>query len=110
MCGLCGALGGADHWTEGAASAAPAAPATMTPTQARRLRARVASRVLAHYGLTLGEWTAGAYILRGRTGRTAMVPHLGALWPAAERLAGRPCDPLDPELIRHLDRTGRGGI
>ena len=107
MCGLCGVLGGADHWTEGAGTTAPAA---MTATQARRLRARVASRVLAHYGLTLGDWTAGAYILRGRTGRTAMVPHLGALWPAAERLAGRGCDPLDPELIRHLDRTGRGGI
>ena len=81
----------------------------MTATQARRLRARVASRVLAHYGLTLGEWTAGAYVLRGRTGRTAMVPHLGALWPAAERLAGRACDPLDPALIRSLGReTGDG--
>ena len=109
MCGLCGALGGAEHWTEGAASTAAAAPAAMTATQARRLRARVASRVLAHYGLTLGEWTAGAYVLRGRTGRTAMVPHLGALWPAAERLAGCSCDPLDPELIRHLGRAPPGG-
>jgi len=105
MCGLCGVLGGADHWTEGAAAAPQPTAAGMTAAQARRLRARVASRVLAHYGLKLEDWTAGAFVLRGRTGQTAMVAHLGALWPAAERLAGRPCDPLDPELIRHLGRA-----
>jgi len=102
LCGLCGILGGAEHWTD----AAGGGGASRTATQ--QLRARMVNRVLAPYGLRLDGW-AGGYLLRGRTGQTAMVPHLGALWPAAERLAGRACDPLDPELIRHLGRPGRGG-
>ena len=62
-----------------------------------------ANRVLAHYGLSLSDWPAGnAYVLRSRTGRTAMVTHLGELWAAAERLAGKPCDPLDGALLEHL--------
>ena len=31
-----------------------------------------------------------------------MVPNLGALWPAAEAMAKRPCDPLDRALIAAL--------
>jgi hypothetical protein len=31
---------------------------------------------------------------------------LGALWPAAERLAKRPLDPLDPGVIAALTRHG----
>ena len=33
-----------------------------------------------------------------------MVPDLGALWPAAERLLGRACDPLDPAFLARLSR------
>jgi len=35
-----------------------------------------------------------------------VVDHFGALWPAAERLAGRPCDPLDPEVIAAVEEMG----
>jgi hypothetical protein len=97
MCSLCGVLAGADHWTDarGAASA-----------EARQLRSRVANAVLGHYGLQLDDW-AGSLVLRNRTGRSAIVPHLGALWPAAEDFAGRPCDPLDPDLLAALERSER---
>lgn len=95
MCGLCRVLAGADHWTD--ASGPPSA-------QARHVRTRVAGAVLDHYGLRLDDW-AGSLVLRDRTGRSAIVPHLGALWPAAEDLAGRACDPLDPELLAALDRS-----
>jgi hypothetical protein len=44
-------------------------------------------------------------VLRDRKGKTAVVDDLGALWTAAERLAGRPLDPLDPVLVGAL----RGG-
>jgi hypothetical protein len=30
---------------------------------------------------------------------------LVGMWAAAERLAGRPCDPLDPALIADLERS-----
>ena len=33
---------------------------------------------------------------------SAVVDDLGALWSEAEKLAGRPLDPLDPDLIATL--------
>ncbi|WP_309296445.1 hypothetical protein [Methylobacterium frigidaeris] len=73
-----------------------------TPQAQRRARASAANRILGLYGLRLAAW-ADRYTLSGRTGRSAVVDHLGALWPAAERLAGRPCDPLDPAIIAALE-------
>lgn len=99
MCGLCGAFAGSDHWTAGTGSAGG------TPTAERRARAAAANEVLQFYGLRLDEW-AGRFTLRSRTGGMAVVEHFGALWPAAEKLAGRPCDPLDPAVIARIERGG----
>jgi hypothetical protein len=44
------------------------------------------------------------YVLRDRKGRSEVVGDLGALWQAAERLAGKPLDPLDPGLLLALAR------
>jgi hypothetical protein len=100
LCGLCGALAGADHWADAAVTAGG------TRTQRRQLRNRVANEVLAYYGLSLKEAPGGSSLLQNRTGQTALVAHLGALWPAAEGLAKRPLDPLDPDLIAALTRQG----
>ena len=35
-------------------------------------------------------------------GRTEVADDLSAVWAAAERLAGRPLDPLDDELVESL--------
>ncbi len=43
-------------------------------------------------------------MLSGRTGRTEIVGDLAHLWQTAERMLGRPCDPLDPALIERLER------
>jgi hypothetical protein len=66
---------------------------------------RVSNRVLAHFGLELADWGGRVYVLRDRKGKTAVVNDLGALCAEAERLAGRPLDPLDPALVAAL----RGG-
>jgi hypothetical protein len=99
MCGLCGILAGADHWADRGA-----APEGSTPSQLRQLRTRLANRVLAHYGLKLTE-APGTLMLRSATGQSALVPHLGALWPAADRIGRKPLDPLDGELIEALSRV-----
>jgi hypothetical protein len=65
-------------------------------------KADAANALLSIYGLKLFEW-GGRYMLTSRTGKTAVVDHFGALWPAAEKLAGRPCDPLDPQTISALE-------
>jgi hypothetical protein len=105
MCALCGVLGGSEHWTD-----AVQRPGVFTrnidATQRRRERAgRVgcASRVLRHYGLTLSDWQGTSFVLSTATGKTEIVDNLTHLWASAEKLLGRPCDPLDPALIGHLE-------
>lgn len=102
MCGLCGEFGGSDHWSAGT----DATGAGGTPTLERRARAALANEVLKLYGLTLDEW-AGRFTLRSRTGKMAMVEHFGAIWPEAEKLTGKPCDPLDPAVIEQMEAARR---
>ena len=90
MCVLCNVLGN-EHWAEQEGG-----------RRGRVLRVRLLNRVLDHYGLGLDDWSGRVWVLRDRKGRSAVVADLGSLWVEAERLAGRPLDPLDPELLRAL--------
>ena len=104
MCAICGVLGGRGHWTESAA--APEAFASRaevhTRGRERQERTRLVNRILSHYGLRLGNWSAGGHALRGPTGRTALVNNLSEMWVAADDLARQDCDPLDPALLAKL--------
>jgi hypothetical protein len=107
MCALCGVLGGSDHWADAAAR-----PGVYTraadPVMRRRERAnrvRIANQVLAVFGLRLSDWQGTSYLLATFTGKTEIVEDLAHLWAAAERLIGRPCDPLDPALLARLERA-----
>lgn len=93
MCALCGVLL-TSHWAE-----------RDSGRRERVFRVRLLNRVLSHFGLELGDWSGRVYVLRDRKGKTAVVADLGGLWAAAEALAGRPLDPLDPALVAAL----RGG-
>jgi hypothetical protein len=97
MCALCGAFGIAEHWTDDAG----ARPAAAT----RQHRAAIANQFLSLYGLTLAEW-ADRFTLTSRTGGALVVDNFGALWPAAEKLAGPACDPLDPAVLERLEQAG----
>jgi hypothetical protein len=96
MCGLCGVFGVGEHWSD-SAGATP-----LSRRADRQHRAEVANAVLGLYGLRLGEWQS-RFTLTSRTGRSAIVDHLGGIWPAAERLAGRQLDPLDPAFLDRLE-------
>ena len=105
MCALCGVLGGPEHWTDAVVS--PGIFTRNTDPAARRRerlnRVAAANRVLAHYRLTLADWQGSAFVLTTATGKAEIVDNLAHLWMAAERLLGRACDPLDPELIARLE-------
>jgi hypothetical protein len=90
VCSLCGVLG-QPHWAEEGSG-----------RRARIERVRLVNRVLAHFALRLDDWSGSVYVVRDRKGRAEVVSDLGALWQAAERLAGRPLDPLDPALVAAL--------
>ena len=108
MCGLCGVLGAEDHWTDAAGTTRVFGDtgADRPQRQERLRRVAIGNKILAYYGLKLSDWQGSAYILRNRTGRQEIVPHLAALWPVAETLAGRPIDPLDPEVIAAMAQSG----
>lgn len=106
MCALCGVLGGSEHWAD-----AHARPGTFTrntgPLERRRERARRvshANRILGPFGLGLSDWQGSAFLLATRTGKTEIVDNLTHLWAAAEKLLGRPLDPLDPVFLERLER------
>ncbi len=100
MCGLCSMFGDAGHWTEqsGASSSDRAVGG--------RYRLEVANAVLELFGVNCTE-SQGRLTLSGPTGQSVVVGHLGALWPAAEKLAGRAIDPLDPAVIEQVERLAR---
>jgi len=105
MCALCGVLGGAEHWTD--AVARPGVFTRNTDAASRR-RERIsqvaaANRVLRHYRVRLADWQGTTFVLSSATGKTEIVDNLGHLWTAAERLTGKPCDPLDAELITAME-------
>jgi len=107
MCSLCGVLGGNEHWAD-----AVARPGVYTrnasPIERRRARARqvrIANRILAQFGMTVSDWQGVAFLLSTRTGASRIIDDLGHLWPVAERLCGRVCDPLALSLIERLEQS-----
>ena len=102
MCGLCGIFGVTEHWTDGAGSDGQAARSRRAE---RQHRVRVANELLGLFGLRVSEWTS-RFTLTSRTGRSEIVDHLGAIWPAAERLAGRSLDPLDAAFLDRIEQLG----
>ncbi len=111
MCVLCGQDFVAQaHWTDRyvedrARAAGPDADPTEYQRDRRRDRAHraaVTNEVLAYYGLRVRDWAGSKYLLSDGKGNSQIVQDLGALWPAAEKILGRPLDPLDPALKERM--------
>jgi hypothetical protein len=117
MCVLCGEFVSHVHWTERHVEERARASGPMeNPGEYHRSRRRdrfhrvaIANEVLRHYGLRVQDWSGSKYLLRDRKGRSALVQDLGSLWPAAQRLAGRSLDPLDPALHAALRKASSDG-
>ena len=117
MCVLCGEAVLKVHWTDARPGTGPTARALADDGGAARERARdrrerVAAlhRVLGHHGLGVRAWGPVMYVLSDRKGSASVVRDLGGLWAEAERLLGRPLDPLDPALREALvAERGAGG-
>lgn len=90
MCSNCGFPSTLAHWTEAGAASA-------TDRIRNRFRRAACLRIaLASYGLTAyDDGSTSGIALSDKTGRTEIVETLADLWVAAERLSGRPIDPLD---------------
>ncbi len=103
MCSLCGTMGNGSFWTDAAGRAEfEASGERVTPRRERTRRVQLANLILREFGLRLSDWSGSAYVIEASSGASEIVYHLNGIWSAAERLAGRPCDPLDPTLIARL--------
>jgi hypothetical protein len=101
MCGLCGLLGGGDHWT--ATSANPQVFGATRPRRAERAeRVRLANAVLSAFALRLDDWQGASFVLSSPTGKREMMETLPDVWQAAAAMLGRPVDPLDPGVLARL--------
>lgn len=87
MCNACGYPARLGHWID-AGLATP-----MDRRRALHVRAAVLTRALRPMGLGAHASAAGL-VLAHVAGASAVVADMGELWPAVERLAGRPFDPL----------------
>ena len=94
MCPLCGALL-AEHWSD---------PEDGGARRGRVMRTRIVRRVLAGFGVTLSDWGGTAYVLHDGKGAPRSSTTSRRCGREAERLAGRPLDPLDPALVAALRR------
>ncbi len=116
MCILCGEFVNQIHWTEkhaedrsrASVDAGAKDESRRSRCQQRIRRAAVTNEVLSHYGLKVSDWSGTRYVLRDGKGRSEIVQDLGSLWPAAQKLTGRPLDPLDPALQTALRAVSDG--
>lgn len=94
MCSACGFPATPGHWTEAGAATAP------DRLRARFRRAQVLRSILPAYGLTAhdGAQVPGIQVST-LSGDQVIARDLDEVWVTAERLAGRPVDPLDPRFI-----------
>jgi hypothetical protein len=94
MCASCGYPPAPGHWTEAGIAG------RSERLRARFRRAEILKAILPAYGLTAhdGGLVPGIQIST-LSGAEAIVEDLAEVWSVAERLAGRPIDPLDPRFI-----------
>ena len=106
MCALCAVLGRSNHWTDAAGrSEFSVAGNKLTRRYERGRRAALIKPVVEYLGLDLDDWGGTSWLISDRAGRSEEVYQLTEIWAAAERLAGRTCDPLDPDFIEHLSKV-----
>src|SRR5215470_3029292 len=109
MCVLCWQFLSAEHWTEkvfeaedNTATGAVGSARERVRRRDRYQRTRILNQILHHYGLRLDDWHSRSYVLSDRKGSTVLVHDLGEIWPAAQQLARRRLDPLEPQFIAAL--------
>jgi hypothetical protein len=102
VCGLCALLAGRGG---GAPNESLFATAADRVERDRNRRARIGriNQILAHYRLVLDDRGPQTLVLRAPTGRSVVLGDFSGVWAAADQLAGRPIDPLDPALLAFLE-------
>lgn len=108
MCAFCGLFGNTNRsWLEARPDDGPARAARLS-------RIKRANELFSMFRLNLSDQHGAYYVLSGATGKTEVIYSLGEAWPAAERILGKPLDPLSADLLNRLEacneRTKRDSL
>ncbi len=123
MCVLCGELISSFHWTDGTDGSDGSgsyengkdlkgsnALISVNENARERKRARLKrvgllNRILAFYGLKIGDWQGAKFVLCDKKGQSVIVNDLGDLWDKAQNLAKKEMDALDSNLLAFLNQN-----
>jgi hypothetical protein len=102
VCILCYGLTGEEHWTDARVGEEPHA-------SVRARRRVLLTLIMSSHGLEYSDDPTGiTALISDRKGNVQIGRSLGEVWAAAEQIAGRALDPLDPGLLERLSAEGRG--
>lgn len=105
MCGLCGALGSSQYWTDAAGRPEfEQAGKKVTRRDERQRRVALIAQVTKPCGVRIFDWGGNSYILENEEGKRANVYNLAGIWSVVDELTRVELDPLDPEYLAHLER------
>lgn len=94
MCANCGFPAAPGHWTEAGIDL------SYDRLQSRYRRAGLLRSVLRSHGLNAhDDATTPGITISTQTGNHEIAADLSAVWALAEKMSGRPVDPLAPEFI-----------
>lgn len=98
MCGMCGLLGGGNHWSN-----VTAPDSGLDARRQRYIQAALANRILIPLRLKLDDFHGQSFVLSSATGKSELVSDFAQVWKVAETMLGRPLDPLTL-----FEETGEG--
>ena len=108
MCIFCGDFISRVHWTDinktNTSDIITVGESQRDRQRNRLLRVSLCNKILKLYGLKLSDWNNTKYLLEDKKGQQIIVHDLGSLWYDAQKLIGKPIDPLDDFLLNSIDQ------
>ena len=92
MCGVCGTLGGEEHWSTASGRLQLDDAPTRRAERGRRIR--IINEVVRGLQVRVSDWQGRYYLVAGPTGKQQVVDSLPHVWAALQEVARRSVDPL----------------
>lgn len=110
MCIFCGDFISRVHWTDinkkNQSDLIVVGESQRERQRNRLLRVNLCNKILTLYGLKLFDWNNAKYLLEDKKGQQIIVHDLGSLWYDAQKLIGKPINPLDTYLLDSIKKRG----
>lgn len=105
MCGLCGALGASQYWTDAAGNRDfQENGISVSRRDEREARVGIINKVLHAANFRVRDWGGNSYVLEGPRGKLENVYNLSGIWSAVDKYTDDDIDPLDPSLLAAMEK------